>query len=138
MSLPFVTLTRAPASAPSPIILATRRIASVVSRDAPKWAPPSLEDTPSFRVDGHSYSRVRGFGVSEWHDDFDGVRVRTGVPLADLRTAFDAWLEANGPALKAKHDDVTAGAAVVVFDDGAQLVVLETFEHIERLLGSVR
>ncbi len=139
MSPPFVTLTRAPASAPTPAVLATRRIASVVPREAPKWTPPSLEDTPKFRVDGHSYSRVRGFGsAAEWHEDFDGVRVRNSVPLADVRTAFDAWLEESGPAMKAKHDDIHAGAAILGFDDGAQLVVLEAFEHIERLLGSVR
>lgn len=137
MTPTFVTLRQAPLSRPSPLVLATRLIASVRPHVPVKWSPPSMDE--GFRLDGHTYRRERGFGVGcNWREDFDGVFIRRDIPKEEITALFARYLDEAGPEMKATHDDAHAGAAVVVFNDGSHIVVLESFEYVARLLGSVQ
>jgi len=142
VSPPFVTLTRGPASASTSILLATRRIASVVPRDPPKWTEPShIGRSSPFQIGESLYVPPRGSYAREWTEHRDvapGEPAAPEVRVPDIAPVFARWLDENRDQLKTEHDDINAGAAVVVFEDGATVVVLESFEHIERLLGSVR
>lgn len=134
----FITLNRAPASAPSPIVFATRRIASVVPRDPPKWEEPShIGRSRSFDVGGACYYPPRGSYSRDWTERRD-VAPDEEVRVPDIAPIFARYLDENRAKLKAEHDDANAGAAIVVFEDGATVVVLESFEYIARLLGSVQ
>lgn len=142
MTPAFITLNRAPASAPSPIVFATRRIVSVVPRDPPKWEEPShIGRNRPFDVGGTCYYPPRVSYNRDWTERRDvapGEPAAPEVRVPDIAPIFACYLDENRVRLKAEHDDINAGAAVVVFDDGATVVVLESFEHVARLLGSVQ
>lgn len=142
MTPAFVTLNRPPASAPSPIVLATRRIASVVPREPPKWVEPSHFGRSSpFRLGESLYVPPRGSYARQWTEHHNvplGAPAAPEVTVPDIAPIFARWLDENRANLKAEHDDTNAGAAIVVFDDGATVVVLESLEYIARLLGSVQ